>query len=76
MKLRAYLDSLTDAQFDAFAERCCTTPAYMRVHIKYGRKEPRKPLREALSRESGGAVSELEVLEHFGLLPNQEPSAA
>lgn len=67
MKLREYIDGLTDPALDDYAKRCGTTPKYLKVKVKYGRGEPRRALREALSRESGGQVSDNEVLEHFGI---------
>ncbi|WP_339898242.1 hypothetical protein [uncultured Gilvimarinus sp.] len=67
MKLRDYIESLTTDEREAYARKCGTTPDYMRIHILTARKEPRKPLREALARESDGNVSLLEVLQHFGM---------
>ncbi|WP_020209011.1 hypothetical protein [Gilvimarinus chinensis] len=67
MKLRDYIKSLSEDERDDYARRCGTTPAYLQIHILPARKEPRKPLREALARESDGKVSLLEVLEHFGM---------
>lgn len=73
MKLGDYIRSLPPHERDAYARRCGTTPAYLNIHILHSRKEPRRALREALARESGGAVSIQEVLEHFGM---SETSAA
>lgn len=67
MTLREYIDSLTSEQLDSYAKRCGTTANYLKVKVKYRRCEPRRALREALSRESDGMVSEDCVLIHFGL---------
>ena len=67
MKLSDYIKSLTEDELKAYATRCESTPAYISSHVYYARKEPRKALREALSRESQGNVSQQEVLEHFGI---------
>jgi hypothetical protein len=67
MKLGDYIKSLTDDELKAYARRCNSSAAYISGHIYYARKEPRKALREALSRESLGNVSPQEVLEHFGI---------
>lgn len=68
MKLIDYINGLDEVSLATYAKRCGTTSSYMTAHIKYARKEPRKALREALSRESEGRVSYTDVLEHFGLL--------
>ncbi len=46
-----------------------TTVGYIKTHLLYGYKEPRKNLRKALSIASNGKVSEAEILQHFGLYP-------
>lgn len=76
MKLDAYIKSLSDDDLKAFAERCESTVAYISNHVYYARKEPRKALREALSRESQGKVSPQEVLEHFGIGVNSSTASA
>lgn len=68
MRLLDYINSLSDEELAAYSARCGTTVSYMTAHIRYARKEPRKELRAALSRESQGMVSPMEVLQHFGLL--------
>jgi hypothetical protein len=65
MSLKEYINSLTEKEQDAYAIRCGTTGKYLRAHIRYARKECRKDLRKALSRESNGVVTEQEVLDHF-----------
>lgn len=67
MKLSDYIKSLSKDELEAYAARCSSSPAYISTHLFYARKEPRKALREALSRESQGNVSMQEVLEHFGI---------
>jgi hypothetical protein len=67
MKLSDYIRSLDQAALNSYAERCNSTPIYISTHLLHARKEPRKALREALSRESQGKVSMTEVLEHFGM---------
>lgn len=68
MTLRDYIDSLTPEQLAAYAERCGTTVSYMKIKIKYGRCEPRRRLRDALSAHSDGKVSDQDVLVHFGII--------
>lgn len=68
MTLRDYIDSLTPDQLAAYAERCGTTVSYMKIKIKYARCEPRRRLRDALSEQSEGRVSDQEVLIHFGII--------
>ena len=67
MKLSDYIKSLSPEEREVYARRCGTTPSYLRIHILAATKEPRRALREALARESGGNVSLDEVLEHFGM---------
>lgn len=68
MKLAEYIKSLSPKEREAYARRCGTTPSYLRIHILAARKEPRRPLREALARESEGNVTLEEVLEHFDMM--------
>jgi len=68
MNLRQYIESLSPKQLEDYANRCKTTSAYLLVKVKYARCQPRKALREALSKESDGAVSQNEVLVHFGII--------
>jgi len=67
MKLPEYIKSLSDDELIAYAQRCGASAKYIRSHIYYSRREPRKALREALARESQGKVSLQEVLDHFGI---------
>ncbi len=76
MKLRQYIETLAkDGQLKAYAARCETTESYLWVKVRFARSEPRRALREALSRESEGSVSEQEVLIHFGLIPGADQAA-
>lgn len=75
MTLRDYIDSLSADQLEAYAKRCGTTANYLKVKVKYRRCEPRRALREALSRESNGLVSEDDVLIHFGLKASPDKAA-
>ncbi len=68
MNLRKYIESLNSEQLENYAKLCETTSAYLLVKVKYARCQPRKALRDALSRESNGAVSQNEVLIHFGII--------
>ena len=68
MKLRDYIRSLSADQISIYAESCSTTPDYIRVHLVYAKKTPRPALLKALAFNSGGHVTELEVLQHFGLI--------
>lgn len=69
MKFRDFLTQLSKQEFDAYAQRAGTTSGYLKSHLYYSYKEPRKKLRKALSAASNGKVSEAEVLEHFGFTP-------
>lgn len=65
MSLRTFIDSLSEEEQDAYAERCGTTGRYLRTHIKYARKFCRPELQRLLADESYGAVTLDEVQEHF-----------
>lgn len=71
MRLSDYINSLSDTEKAEYAKRCGTTFHYLDVHIRRATKECRKPLRDALARESEGKVSITEVLQHFGIIPEQ-----
>ncbi|MFC3902531.1 hypothetical protein SAMN05421749_103287 [Acinetobacter marinus] len=76
MKFKEYLQSLSEDQIQAYAQRVGTTPNYLMVHLFYAYKEPRKKLREALSRESDGMVTDDDVLEHFGFTSKRDSAHA
>lgn len=65
MSLREYIHGLDSLALDCYAKRCAITTSYMRLHVKYAKKDPSVALIKALTRESGGSVSLSEVLEHF-----------
>ena len=68
VKLREYIDMLGRSGLEAYAGRCSVAESYMRIHVKYGSKNPSVSLIKALNRESQGNVSLNEVLEHFGIV--------
>jgi hypothetical protein len=68
MTLRDYIDSLNNQELEDYATRCGTTILHMTVKIKYARCQPRPALRDALSAQSNGKVSDFSVLVHFGIL--------
>lgn len=68
MKLRDYIRSLSNDQIGIYADACGTTPYYILVHLVYAKKTPRPALLKALAFNSGGLVTDLEVLQHFGLI--------
>jgi len=76
MKLRDYIHSLSPDQLAAYAARCSTTSNYLGTHIRYATKEPSVKLIRALSRESDGAVTLQEVLEHYRLVDADPKKAA
>jgi hypothetical protein len=67
MKLRDYIGGMTEQQLADYAARCSTTANYLSTHIRYATKDPSVKLIRALAKESGGAVSMSEVLEHYRL---------
>lgn len=75
MKLRDYIRGLTPDQLAAYAESCGTTPDYIKVHLVYANKTPRRALMMALAYNSGGSVTEIDVLQHFGLLGRSDDSS-
>lgn len=69
MKFREYIQQLSPDELEIYAKNAGTTVSYIKTHLYYGYKEPRKSLRKALAVASHGKVSEVEVLQHFGLYP-------
>lgn len=67
MNLREYISSLGPDGLAEYAYRCSIAVSYLRLHVKYAKKNPSVALIKSLSRESQGAVSLIEVLEHFGI---------
>lgn len=77
MKLRTYLESLSHTALQAYADRCGIAFSYLKLHVKYASKDPSVSLIRSLTRESNGAVSLAEVLEHFGIVEEvPRPQAA
>ena len=70
MTLSDYINSLDFEGLMAYATRCRIAVNYLRLHVKYARKDPSVSLIKSLSRESEGCVSLAEVLEHFGITEN------
>ncbi|UYF76551.1 hypothetical protein LSO58_06660 [Acinetobacter ursingii] len=71
MRFRDFILKMTPEQLDKYAKAAGTTSGYLKTHLLYGYKEPRRKLRTSLIEASNGLVSEQEVLEHFGLYPVQ-----
>ncbi|MCH7337110.1 hypothetical protein [Acinetobacter sp. NIPH 2699] len=69
MKFRDFVLQQSPKQLEQYAKDAGTTVGYIKTHLLYGYKEPRKNLRKALSIASKGSVSEAEILQHFGLYP-------
>ncbi|MEN5171499.1 hypothetical protein ABE427_02000 [Acinetobacter higginsii] len=75
MPFRDFILKMTPEQLEKYAKAAGTTSGYLKTHLLYGYKEPRRKLRTALVKASNGQVSEQEVLQHFGLYPVQpEPN--
>ncbi|MFW2082868.1 hypothetical protein ACNPQK_18075 [Acinetobacter guillouiae] len=71
MNFRDFILNQSPADLEEYAKDAGTTVGYIKTHLLYGYKEPRKNLRKALSIASNGKVSETEVLKHFGLFPTK-----
>lgn len=69
MRFRDFILNMTPDELEQYAKAAGTTSGYLKTHLLYGYKEPRKNLRKALAEYSDGKVSEREVLQHFGLYP-------
>ncbi|WP_336942882.1 hypothetical protein [Acinetobacter modestus] len=65
MEFRAFILELTSAELEKYAKDSGTTVGYLKTHLLYGYKEPRRALRKALVKNSDGKVSELELMRHF-----------
>lgn len=81
MEFRAFILELTDVELEKYAKDSGTTIGYLKTHLLYGYKEPRRALRKALVKNSNGKVSELELMHHFasysvGNADNQNSNAA
>ena len=71
MNFRDFILQLSQEELVEYAKDAKTTTGYLKSHLFYGYKEPRKNLRKALAQASKGKVTEAEVLQHFGLYPLQ-----
>lgn len=65
MEFRAFVLGLTNVELEKYAKNSGTTTGYLKTHLLYGYKEPRRALRKALVENSNGNVSELELMRHF-----------
>ena len=71
MNFRDFILNKSPEDLEKYANDAGTTVGYIKSHLLYGYKEPRKKLRKALVVASKGQVSEMEILQHFGLYPDQ-----
>lgn len=69
MNFRDFILQQSPNELEQYAKDAGTTVGYIKTHLFYGYKEPRKNLRKALSIASKGKVSEAEIHQHFGLYP-------
>ena len=76
MKLRDYINSLDGTGLSSYAIRCGISLSYLKLHVKYASKDPSVSLIKLLTRQSGGAVSLVEVLDHFGITETNPTSKA
>lgn len=74
MNFRDFILKQNPEELKEYASAAGTTVGYIKTHLLYGYKEPRKNLRKALAVASNGQVSEADVLRHFGLYPSHEAS--
>ncbi|WP_122897797.1 hypothetical protein [Acinetobacter sp. B51(2017)] len=72
MNFKDYVLTLNHMELEQYAKESGTTVGYIKSHLLYAYKEPRKKLRTALVTASQGKVSEREILQHFGLYPTSE----
>lgn len=72
MNFRNFILNLSPEELEEYAKNAGTTAGYLKSHLLYGYKEPRKNLRKALMAASNGQVSEMEILQHFGLYPTEQ----
>ncbi|MCU4540245.1 hypothetical protein KTJ16_03520 [Acinetobacter bereziniae] len=71
MNFRDFILKQSPADLEKYAKDAGTTVGYIKTHLLYCYKEPRKNLRKALSVASNGNVSDTEILQHFGLFPTK-----
>ncbi|WP_104483713.1 hypothetical protein [Acinetobacter indicus] len=72
MNFRDFILNKSPEDLEKYAKDAGTTVGYIKTHLLYGYKEPRKKLRNALVVASNGQISEIDVLQHFGLYPVQQ----
>lgn len=72
MNFRDFINKLNPSDLENYAKNAGTTVGYLKTHLLYGYKEPRKNLRKSLAQASNGQVSETEILQHFGLITDNE----
>ena len=65
MTFQEFINSMTEAEQDAYAVRCGTTGHNLRAHVKWARKVSRRDRIYAYSENSNGCVSHRAVLLHF-----------
>ncbi|MCU4481332.1 hypothetical protein [Acinetobacter ursingii] len=65
MEFRSFILELTNTELEKYAKDSGTTVGYLKTHLLYGYKEPRRALRKALVKNSHGKVSELDLMRHF-----------
>ena len=65
MRFPEFFKRLDESQRTEYAERAGTSVEYIRAHLIYARRVPRRDLLEALVMASDGQVSRKEILEHF-----------
>lgn len=75
MTFPEFINGLTEAEQDAYAERCGTTGNYLRAHLKGASRVPRPDLMKKLAAESHGSVTRDQIFRHFGLLDDEESVA-
>jgi len=69
MNFRDFILKQSPKDLEQYAKDAGTTAGYIKTHLLYKYKEPRRNLRKALAVASKGKVSEAEVHQHFGLYP-------
>ena len=58
MQFRKYILGLSKEELAKYAESVGTTTGYLKTHLLYGYKEPRKKLRKALAYHRVGAYGD------------------
>ncbi|MEN8416067.1 hypothetical protein [Acinetobacter radioresistens] len=76
MNFRDFILKQSPEDLEKYAKNAGTTVGYLKSHLLYGYKEPRKHLRKSLAVASNGQVTEMEILQHFGLFPAQQGNSS